>query len=152
MNAKNTPSVRLEELGKTLNRSGLKLTAQRLAVHRAMLHLGHASADQVAARIREKENVRVTSASVYNILLCFAGLGIYGRRPSTDNKMYFDANPTSHIHLYDTQNQVFMEPGDDGALEEMLRKLEGRRFKGYRIEGVDLQILCRPRTRRRTLK
>jgi Fe2+ or Zn2+ uptake regulation protein len=94
----------------------------------------------------------VTPASVYNILLCFAGLGIYGRRPSTDSKMYFDANPTSHIHLYDTQNQVFMEPGDDGTLEEVLRKLEGRRFKGYRIEGVDLQILCRPRTRRRTLK
>jgi hypothetical protein len=36
--------------------------------------------------------------------------------------------------------------------EEVLRKLEGQRFKGYRIEGVDLQILCRPRTRRRTLK
>ena len=144
MNAKNTSSVRLEELGKILNRSGLKLTAQRLAVHRAMLYLEHASADQVAARIREKEDVRVTPASVYNILLCFAGLGIYGRRPSTDSKMYFDANPTSHIHLYDTQNQNWRDLNDAELVSWFDAHFKGRRFRGYKIDGFEVLLLCHP--------
>ena len=35
-----------------LKKNGLKATPQRLAVHEAMTHLGHASADQVAELIK----------------------------------------------------------------------------------------------------
>ena len=60
-----------------LKRYSLKATPQRLAVHKAMQELGHASADMVAQKIENDGNTKITVASVYNILSELAKLGIY---------------------------------------------------------------------------
>ena len=73
-----------------LKKNGLKATPQRLAVHEAMTHLGHASADQVAEFIDKKGETKITMASVYNTLCQMALLGIYSYRHSAANKMFFD--------------------------------------------------------------
>lgn len=153
------PSV--EELKTILKRHNLKATRQRLAVHRAILKLGHASADMIAAEIQnEIENgstTRVTDASVYNILTQMANIGIYSRRLSSNNKMYFDVNAFSHIHLYDAANNTFKDIFDDDLMEIIQAKLGKKRFRGYRVEDIDIQIVCRPSkdsarpVRRRTL-
>ena len=153
------PSV--EELKTILKRHNLKATRQRLAVHRAILKLGHASADMIAAEIQnEIENgstTRVTDASVYNILTQMANIGIYSRRLSSNNKMYFDVNAFSHIHLYDATNNTFKDIFDDDLMEIIRTKLGKKRFRGYRVEDIDIPIVCRPSkdsarpVRRRTL-
>ena len=83
----NTPTPSLDEFRSRLKRHGLKATRQRLEVHEAMMSLGHASADMVTEQIRERGVVKVTVASVYNILSQLADLKIYSRRLSNNNKM-----------------------------------------------------------------
>ena len=58
----------IEEFKDILKKHSLKATPQRLAVHEAMIVLGHACADMVTEEISKQGKARVTVASVYNIL------------------------------------------------------------------------------------
>ena len=57
----------LDDFRTQLRRHNLKATRQRLAVHEAMMDLGHASADMVREELA-RQGSHVTVASVYNIL------------------------------------------------------------------------------------
>lgn len=139
---KKAPS--LEEFRSILKKHSLKATPQRLAVHEAMLELGHASADMVAETVKKKGTSKVTVASVYNILSQLALLGIYHHRLSSTNKMYFDVNTFHHMHLYDTVNNTYRDVIDDELFGTVLSRISHRRFKGYKVDGIDIQILCHP--------
>ena len=134
----------IEEFKKLLKKHSLKSTQQRLAVHNAMLKLGHASADMVTEEIRSQGTTNVTVASVYNILSQIAFLGIYHHRMSENNKMYFDVNTFRHIHLYDYVNNTFKDVIDDDFMDNLDAYFAKKKFKGYRVECVDVQIVCRP--------
>lgn len=127
-----------------LKKNGLKATPQRIAVHSAMLELGHASADMVAKKIEEKGEAEVTIASLYNTLSSLADLGAYSRRTSSNNKMYFDVNTGDHIHFYDSVNNSYRDVNDHDLLETVKNQLKGRRFKGYSVDSIDIQIIGHP--------
>ena len=133
-----------DEFRTVLRRHGLKATRQRMAVHDAMMALGHASADRVTEELAARGEVKVTVASVYNILSQMADLKIYGRRMSANNKMYFDVNAIRHLHLYDRENHRYRDVAEDEMLDEILSRLRRRKFKGYTIEDIDIQFVCRP--------
>lgn len=137
-----TPTV--DDLKVILKKHGLKATQQRVAVHMAMLNLGHASADMVAEETARAKVANVTAASVYNILSQMADIGVYARRLSSNNKMYFDVNNYRHIHLYDAVNNTYRDIPDEGLLDVVQSYLGRKRFRGYRVEGIDVQIVCRP--------
>lgn len=134
----------IEEYREILKKHSLKATPQRLAVHEAMSELGHASADMVTETIKAKGTAKVTLASVYNILTHMAMLGVYNYRLSSNNKMYFDVNTFKHIHLYDKENHIFKDVVDDELVSIIESYLGRKRFKGYKIEGIDIQLLGRP--------
>ena len=133
-----------------LKNHGLKATGQRLAIHAAMMELGHASADQVREFIVSRGG-SVTVASVYNTLTHLALLGIYKHRFSANNKMYFDVNNVRHIHLYDVYNNQFKDIFDEELISTVESALKRRRFRGYRVDGIDIQILCHPSHRKTPL-
>lgn len=139
----------IDEFKALLKRHGLKTTPQRIAVHEAMLRLGHASADMIVDHIRENGNVTVTVASVYNILFNLAELGIYSHRTSSNNKMYFDVSNFSHAHLYDTVNNSYKDILDEELMAMIQEKLARRKFRGYKVDGIDIQILCHPTRRQK---
>ena len=141
---KNNKALTIEDFREQLRNNGLKVTPQRLAVHEAMLKLGHACADMVTEEITAAGKAKVTVASVYNILTQLSLLGIYNCRMSENNKMYFDVNTFKHFHLYDTVNHSFSDIIDDELYRQIEEKLLGRRFKGYKIDGIDVQILAHP--------
>ena len=132
-----------------LKEKGLKAPPQRLAVHEAMLKLGHASADMVAEQMESAGFTRITIASVYNILSTLADLRVYSRRMSSNNKMYFDVNTFKHLHLYDRTCNEYRDVLDDELVGLVESRLKGRRFRGYTVDHVDIQIVCHP-TRRKT--
>ena len=134
----------LEDFKLILKKHSLKATPQRLAVHEAMLSLGHASADMVTEMITQKGTAKVTVASVYNILTNMAMLGIYDHRLSSNNKMYFDVNTFKHMHLYDQENHVFKDVIDDELIELIEAHLGRKKFRGYKIESIDIQLVGRP--------
>lgn len=134
----------IDQLIEKLKKHSLKATPQRIAVHKAMLKLGHASADMVAREIAEAGEASITVASVYNILSSLCELGIYQRRMSASNKMFFDVNTFWHAHMYDCENDVYKDIMDDEIAKLVNDKLSRRKFRGYRVEGVDVQIIVRP--------
>ena len=142
MNTHKCPTI--EEFKTLLKKNSLKATPQRLAVHEAMMTLGHACADMVTETIKEKGTAKVTLASVYNILTHMAMLGIYDYRLSANNKMYFDVNTFKHIHFYDQDNHVFRDVVDDDLVALIESHLSRKRVRGYRIEGFDIQLIGRP--------
>ena len=133
----------LDEFRTQLRRHNLKATRQRLAVHEVMMGLGHASADMVQEALVQQGS-RVTVASVYNILSQLADLRIYGRRLSATNKMFFDVNTYKHIHLYDRENHTYRDLVDDELSTLVNAHLKRRKFKGYSIEDIDIQLIARP--------
>lgn len=149
MTAPKCPTI--EEFKQILKKHSLKATPQRLAVHEAMISLGHASADMVTEAIEIKATTKVTVASVYNILTNLAMLGIYHYRMSSNNKMYFDVNTFDHIHLYDKENHVFKDVIDEELLNLINSHLARKRFKGYKVESIDVQIIGRPTRKRYTV-
>ena len=134
----------IEEFKQLLKKHSLKATPQRLAVHEAMLSLGHASADMVTEAITQKGDAKVTVASVYNILTNMAMLGVYNYRLSANNKMYFDVNTFKHIHLYDQENHTFKDVIDDELISLIESHLGRKRFRGYKVESIDIQLVGRP--------
>lgn len=134
----------LEQFKSRLKAKGLQTTPQRLAVHEAMMNLVHASADSVCEWISGKSGTSVTVASVYNTLTQLAGIGIYKRRLSSNNKMYFDVNPESNFHLYDTVNNEYRDIIDQELTDIIESHFKKRRFRGYRIDGIDIQLVCHP--------
>lgn len=140
----------MEVFKKLLKKHSLKATPQRLAVHEAMMHLGHASADMVTEEIEKEATTKVTVASVYNILTQLADLGIYKHRMSANNKMYFDVNTFKHMHIYDNENHTYKDFIDEELIELVESHIRHKRFKGYIVEGVDLQLIVRPRPASRT--
>ncbi len=132
----------IEAYKNILKDKGLKATRQRVAVHEVMMELGHASADMVRDLIASKNTAKVTTASVYNILSQMAILGIYSYRLSKGGKMYFDVNPTCHLHLYDPQADTWMDLQDEELTEMVESRCKRRRFKGYKVDSVDIQIIC----------
>ena len=149
MNTHKCPNM--EEYKVLLKKHSLKATPQRLAVHEAMMSLGHACADMVTEAIEMKATTKVTVASVYNILTNLAMLGIYHYRMSSNNKMYFDVNTFEHIHLYDKENHVFKDVIDEELLNLINSHLARKRFKGYKVESIDVQIVGRPTRKRYTV-
>lgn len=142
MNSHKCPTI--EDFKAILKKHSLKATPQRLAVHEAMISLGHACADMVTEAIKEKNTAKVTLASVYNILTHMAMLGVYNYRLSANNKMYFDVNTFKHIHFYDQDNHVFKDVVDDELVSLIESHLSRKRVKGYKIESFDIQLVGRP--------
>lgn len=149
MNTHKCPN--LEEFKAILKKHELKATPQRLAVHEAMMDLGHASADMVTEAIKEKATAKVTVASVYNILTHLAMLGVYHYRLSANNKMYFDVNTFKHIHFYDQANHMFRDVIDDELVSIIESHLSRKRVKGYKIESFDIQLIGRPTRKKYTI-
>lgn len=146
--APNYKEADMETFLAKLRKNSLKATPQRIAVHEAMMKLGHASADMVTEEIESAGNTRITTASVYNILTQMAQLGIYASRMSRNNKMYFDVNTYKHAHVYDCENSSYKDLIDEELMDIIDEYLGRRKFRGYKVEGIDIQLLVRPTKRK----
>ncbi len=133
----------MEEFKTMLRRHGLKATRQRIAVHDVMMGLVHASADMVTEEL-EKKGAHVTVTSVYNILSDLADKHIYGRRLSATSKMFFDVISSRHPHLYDRENHTFKDIADEELSILVSSHMRRRKFKGFTVEDIDIQLIAHP--------
>ncbi len=138
----------MEGFRKALKDKGLKATPQRVAVHEAMLRLVHASAEMVREDVLGNGG-RITVSSVYNILSQMADIGIYSRRLSAGGRKIFDVVPTRHLHMYDVVEDVYKDVADPELLDLVETYLHRHRFKGHKIEDIDISLVCRPTRRGR---
>ncbi|MBG6223969.1 Fur family ferric uptake transcriptional regulator [Arthrobacter sp. CAN_A2] len=83
----------------TIRASGLKVTAPRVAVLRALQHLPHSSAERVFERV--KDDLSGTSPqAVYGILAAFTGAGLVRRFDPPGSPALFECRVgDNHHHL-----------------------------------------------------
>lgn len=132
------------EFRELLRKRSMRATPQRMAVHEAMSELVHASADMVFDHISANASCKVTTASVYNILSQLTDAGLYSRRMGAGSRMFFDVRPYAHVHLYDTRNDEFMDVMDEELLELVTSRMKSKRFKGYKVDRIDIQLVAHP--------
>lgn len=137
----------LDKFKAILKDEGLKATPQRIAVHEAMMALTHASADTVAEYISEHSSTEISVASVYNILEQLANLKVYSYRLSANNKKYYDLGTFDHVHLYDSKSHEYKDIMDEEVISLVESHFKGKKFRGYKIDSIDIQLVAHP-TRR----
>ena len=140
----------LDEFLTQLRRHKLKATRQRIAVHQVMQTLGHASAEDVREEL-VRQGSAISAASVYNILSQLADCRIYSRRFSATNKLFFDIDNSRHIHLYDRENHQYRNVADDELALLVASSLKHRKFKGYTVEDIDIQLIARPTRKKKSV-
>ena len=128
-----------------LKSRGMRSTETRLAVHRAMMALEHACAEQVVEWLGSDNDVAASVSSVYNVLQQMAQAGIYAYRMSADSKRYFDVCNYSHAHIYDRKNGTYRNLPDGPVREAINSSLRTQRFRGYTVEDVDVLVVCHKR-------
>lgn len=130
-----------------LSAKGLKATPQRLAVHGAMSALVHAGADEVYEWLIKSYGRKVSKSSVYKILTELADCGIFHYRLSYGNRLFFDVCNFPHAHIFDRKNEVFKDLADEELSEMVNGYLKSRHFRGFKLEDVEIEIICRPSRR-----
>ncbi|OQX78240.1 MAG: hypothetical protein B6D61_06070 [Bacteroidetes bacterium 4484_249] len=132
-----------EKLKETLNKKGLKVTPQRIAVYRALLKLdNHPDTDQIIAQVL-KENPSISSATIYKTLDTLTEHGIISRLKTDSGRMRFDHVIKNHHHLYDRNTDKIMDYSDDNLDKLLDDYFKSKKIAGFEIADVKLQIVGR---------
>ena len=113
-----------DELADRLRGSGYRLTPQRQLILRAVEELGHATVDEVLARVKTQASA-VNSSTVYRTLEVLEELGLVRHTHLSDRApTYHSAREPEHFHLVcrNCQRVRSVEPDVATALVETLRR------------------------------
>ena len=130
-----------QELKQTLRDRGLRVTPQRILIHRALTGLGrHATAEEVLARV-EPQLPNASPPTVYATLELLEELGIARRIAAGTGAALWDPRTEPHHHL------VCRSCGRVDDLDvtvDTARALRAARRRGFRPDGSELIVsgLC----------
>lgn len=116
-----------DELADRLRGSGYRLTPQRQLILRAVEDLGHATVDEVLARVRTQASA-VNASTVYRTLEVLEELGLVRHTHLSDRApTYHSAREPEHFHLVcrNCQRVRSVEPDVATALVQSLRRDHG---------------------------
>lgn len=116
-----------DELADRLRGSGYRLTPQRQLILRAVEDLGHATVDEVLARVRTQASA-VNASTVYRTLEVLEELGLVRHTHLSDRApTYHSAREPEHFHLVcrTCQRVRSVEPAAASALIATLRRDHG---------------------------
>jgi Fur family peroxide stress response transcriptional regulator len=125
-----------------LRRSGIRVTAQRLAVAEALASSkDHPTAQEVYERVQSRIP-HITMATVYNTVNTLAKSGLIQLLSFPDGARY-DANPAPHANLVCVQCHQIIDAVDDADIVGRLRE-EFTAKNGFQVisQRVDFYGLC----------
>lgn len=132
-----------QEIRDMLTGHGIKVTPQRIAVYTALSELGHASAEQITARVHDSFPT-VTVGTIYNVLECFSSNGVISKLNTSDNKMYFDVSIHDHHHILCEETGEILDFGDT-ELTEIVRSYYAAHgaagAEGFEVKDIRVQVI-----------
>jgi Fe2+ or Zn2+ uptake regulation protein len=124
-----------------LRERGLRVTTQRILIHRALLELDrHASAEQILEKVSE----RLPTASlptVYAALELFEELGVVRRVAASSGVTLWDPRPERHHHFVCSSCGAIEDVDAPLDVDRVMRAARGRGLRPYEAELV-LTGLC----------
>jgi len=135
-----TPATPDQDLTALLRAANLRVTSQRLIIHRVMRDLDrHVTAEEVAKRAARRLP-GLSLPTVYSTLELLEGLGLLRRVPLATGAVLWDPRLTEHHHaacrecgrLIDLDAPVDTAPG-----------LRAARARGFEPDGAEMVVLGR---------
>lgn len=117
-----------------LRAAGLQVTAQRLAVHRAVTSLPHAMADEICSAVREELGV-ISRQAVYDALNAMSEHGLLRRIQPAGSAARYEHRVDNHHHLICRQCGTLVDI--DCAVGEA-PCLTAQDDHGYRIDEAEV--------------
>ena len=120
-----------------LRDSGLRPTKQRVKICEILFNREktfHFTINDLAKKISEDLNEKISLATVYNTVHAFEKKGYLKQIPINSSETYFDTNVTDHHHFYDLKDEklIDLEKSDVGPIN-ILRKIDGKKIKSVEV-------------------
>lgn len=127
------------DVGRLLDRHGIKPTRQRVAIAGVLFgRCGHFSADEVMA-MANADGAGVSKATVYNTLRVLCGHGLVREVIADPTRIFYDANMTPHHHFYDVDSGQLTDIDASGVTVTGLPPLPS----GAIAEGIEVVVRVR---------
>ncbi len=133
--------MNINEVGKRLKESGLRVTPQRVAVLEALMEgNNHPSADDVVRIVREQyPNIAV--GTIYHILDNLVQKGILNKVQTEQNVVRYDAVIEPHIHLYSGEENRIEDYFDKELMELVKNYLKKNRIIDFEVNSINLHLI-----------
>ena len=120
-----------------LRNSGLRPTKQRLQICEVLFETEktfHFTINNLAERIKNQLNNKISLATIYNTVHAFEKKGYLKQIPINSSEAYFDTNVTDHHHFYDLNEDklIDLENSDVGPIN-ILKKINGKKIKSVEV-------------------
>ncbi len=120
-----------------LRKSGLRPTKQRLQICEVLFNTErtfHFTINDLAKKINEQLNNKISLATVYNTVHAFEKKGYLKQIPINSNQTYFDTNISEHHHFYDLKEGklIDLKNSDVGPIN-IYKKISGRKIKSVEV-------------------
>jgi len=130
-----------DELTAALRQRGMRVTPQRIVVHRALRELDrHVTADELLDAVTERLP-NVSLPTIYATLELLEELGMV-RRVQRSGTALFDPRTDTHHHLVCTRCGSVQDVGSELETEALERAARRQGFQQQRVEAV-VHGLCR---------
>ena len=120
-----------------LRSSGLRPTKQRLKICEVLFNREktfHFTINDLAKRISEKLNEKISLATVYNTVHAFKNKGYLKEISINSDKSYFDTNITNHHHFFDEDtNQLIDCDINDIEKINIKKSITGKKIKSIEV-------------------
>jgi Fe2+ or Zn2+ uptake regulation protein len=130
-----------EELKQALRERGMRVTPQRLLIHRALQEIGrHATADEVLRTVAPSLP-NASLPTVYGALELFEELGVVRRVAAGEGPALWDPRVDGHHHLVCRSCGKVIDIEGDLDLAALMRRA---RRRGFRPDSAELVVsgLC----------
>ena len=124
---------------KKLRTSGLRPTKQRIKICEVLFDTDktfHFTINDLAKKINEKMNEKISLATVYNTVHAFKTKGYLKEISINSDKSYFDTNTTVHHHFFDEDTSELIDC-DQGNINSINIK---NNITGKKINSVEVLI------------
>ena len=122
-----------------LRSSGLRPTKQRLKICEVLFNREktfHFTINDLAKKISEDLNQKISLATVYNTIHAFKKKGYLKEISINSHKSYFDTNVTEHHHFFDEDTNELI----DCSKEEIDSVNIKKNITGKKIKSVEVLI------------
>ena len=122
-----------------LRSSGLRPTKQRLKICEVLFNRDktfHFSINDLAKKISEKLNEKISLATVYNTVHAFKNKGYLKEISINSDKSYFDTNTSNHHHFFDEDTNQLIDCDNDNIDKINITK----NITGKKINSIEVLI------------
>lgn len=131
----------MQALSELINKSGLKVTPQRLAILDAIISLhNHPTAENICDYIKTS-HPNIAIGTVYNVLETFVEKGIIEKVVTANDVMRYDFVSEKHHHLYCSESNKIEDFYDDELTNLINNYFTKKDIPNFKVKDIKLQII-----------